>query len=109
VVVSPTIKAVESAIDEVSGTLSDVMAIDVANGTRSGSWPMCMLHYLAVRSNTTADDCLGINSLLYFAAWTQLTPIALVKSRELGYAPLSLAFKACALHFRLTPRDLHCL
>ncbi|ELR15343.1 uncharacterized protein ACA1_087190, partial [Acanthamoeba castellanii str. Neff] len=93
-VVWPTVKAVESAISEVSEKLTDSMTINVANGQQRGSWPMCMLHYLAVRSNASTSDCLGINSLLYFTAWTQLTPMAVTKSRELGYAPLSLSFKA---------------
>jgi hypothetical protein len=95
----PTVKAVESAISEVSEKLTDSMTINVANGQQRGSWPMCMLHYLAVRSNASTSDCLGINSLLYFTAWTQLTPMAVTKSRELGYAPLSLSFKAYLFHF----------
>jgi hypothetical protein len=102
VVVQPTVKAVESAISEVSDKLTDSMTINVANGQLRGSWPMCMLHYLAVRSNASTSDCLGINSLLYFTAWTQLTPMAVTKSRELGYAPLSLSFKAYRFHFDTT-------
>jgi hypothetical protein len=77
------------------------LAIDLNNGNRSTSWPMCMMSFVAAHinvttgSNSTAPDCSYVDTLLRFIAWSQLNHHAVDKVTQWGFTPLSFGFKTC--------------
>jgi hypothetical protein len=95
--VTATVAAVQSAMDEVSGQLtSDYLGVDVLNGNRSASWPMCLISYIVTKADFNTSDCTYVEGLLEFFAWSQLNQYAIDNFRTLGYAPLSFGYKKYA-------------
>jgi serine/threonine protein kinase/class 3 adenylate cyclase len=53
------------------------LAIDIAGANISGSWPLAGMAMVMVAQDASASECVYINSLLKFLAWTQTNPAAI--------------------------------
>jgi ABC-type phosphate transport system substrate-binding protein len=99
VTLTATVEAVESAMEEVYDLVNaGNLAVDVNNGSLPTSWPMCMLSFAVFYVNQSRADCSQLTEFIEFFAWAQLNQRADELMRSLGYAPLSLAYKAYVVH-----------